>query len=118
MLQAAIPRRAGNLEFLVPSPVHEAIISLLSSLLIGGWLKEKYFPKVQRTFADARMTVIATLSPAFGPKTAMRLANAVVEGDRGKMVDRVKPLRIALALHALRHKPLRTRSGLRQIPCL
>lgn len=107
VLQAAIPRQAGNLEFLVPSPVHEAIISLLSSLLIGGWLKEKYFPKVQRTFAEARMAVIANLSPAFGPKAATRLADAVVEGDRVKMVDRVKPLRMALVLRALRLRPLR-----------
>ena len=62
VLQTAMPRRAGDLTFLVPSPVHEAIISLLSSQLIGGWLKEKYFPKVQQTFAGERSEVIAALA--------------------------------------------------------
>jgi hypothetical protein len=36
ILEAAIPRHAGNMSFLVPAPAHEAIISLLSSLLVGG----------------------------------------------------------------------------------
>jgi hypothetical protein len=107
VLQAAMPRQAGNLEFLVPSPVHEAIISLLSSLLIGGWLKEKYFSKVQRTFADSTAAVIAALSPAFGLAAATRLADAVLDGDRGKMLDCIKPLRIALVSRAMLHKPLR-----------
>jgi hypothetical protein len=32
------------------------------------------------------------------------LVNAVIEGDRGKMLDCVKPLRVALVLRAMRHK--------------
>ncbi len=107
VLEAVIPRQAGSLTFFVPSAVHEAIISLLSSLLIGGWLKEKYFPQVQRTFASDRSKVIAALSPQFGMKAATRLADSVIDGDRRKMLDCVRTLRVSLALHSLLRSPLR-----------
>lgn len=108
ILDAAIPRQARNLNFLVPSPVHEAIISLLSSLLVGGWLKEKYFPSVQRTFLSDRAGVISALQPGFGLKAAARLADAVVSGDRGKILSCVGLLRASLALRALLREPLRS----------
>jgi hypothetical protein len=106
VLEAAIPRQAGNLSFLVPSPVHEAISSLLASLLVGGWLKEKYFPQVQRTFDSDRSEVVAALKPLFGQKLSTRLVNAVIEGNRRKLLGCVRPLRIALLLRSLWHRPL------------
>jgi thymidylate kinase len=108
VLQAAMPRRAGESIFFVPSPVHEAISSLLSSLLVGGWLKEKYFSFVQQTFAQDRGGAIDALCPQFGPAAAKRLVDAVISGDRQKILACVRPLRIALALRSLLHRPVRS----------
>ncbi len=108
VLRDAVPRQAGNLVFFVPSPVHEAITSLLSSLLVGGWLKEKYFPQVQRTFAEDRSAVIAALSPYFGSRASTRLVESSISGDRRKILDCVRPLRASLAWRSLRHRPVRS----------
>ena len=108
VLQAAIARPAGNSTFLVPMPVHEAITSLLSSLIIGGSVKEKYFPQVQRTFASNRGEVIAALSPQFGAKSAVRLADSVIGGDRERVRGCVRALRASLVLRNLLRRPLRS----------
>jgi thymidylate kinase len=106
VLHALVPRQAGALNFFVPSPVHEAITSLLTSLIVSGWLKEKYFPKVQRIFANDRSEVVAALMPQFGSKNATRLVNSVIDGDRRKIMDNIRPLRASLALSSLRHRPI------------
>ncbi len=106
VLEAAIPFLAGGSTFLVPAPVHEAIISLFASLLVGGWLKEKYFPKIQATFADDRTTAIAALLPAFGLKAATRLVDSVIVADRKKLLGCVRSLRTSLVLRSFLHKPV------------
>jgi hypothetical protein len=108
VLQTATVRQAGDLTFLVPSPVHEAIISLLSSLLIGGWLKEKYFPKVQQTFTNNRLEVTAALLQAFGTNAATQLVDSAIAGDRQEMLSCVKPLRISLVRRSLMNRPSRS----------
>jgi hypothetical protein len=106
VLEAAIPRPAGNSIFYTPCPVHEAIISLLASLLVGGWLKEKYLPKVQRTFADDKLAVVAALSPNFGLKTATRFVDSVLGGDRRKVLGCVRSLRWSLVLRNCLRRPV------------
>jgi hypothetical protein len=106
VLQAAITNQAEDLRFLVPSEIHEAIISLLSSLLVGGWLKEKYFPKVQRAFADSRSESISALQVQFGKKTSTHLVDAVIAGDRAKLLGCVHSLRQSLLLGTALHRPL------------
>ena len=106
VLQAARQRQVGGLSFLVPSPAHEAI-SLCSLAFYSGFLKEKYFPKVQQTFVSERSEVLAALQPAFGIKAATRLVDAVTEGDRRKILGLIRPLRVALNLRCLLRKPLR-----------
>jgi len=108
VLRAAIGRRAGNVSFLVPSPVHEAIISLLTSLVVSAWLKEKYFPQVQRTFISHKLEVIAALTPQFGAKATAQLVGAVIDGDRRKVQDCVGPLRTAQSIRSLLRRPLRS----------
>ncbi|MGD0831018.1 MAG: hypothetical protein ABR907_08760 [Terracidiphilus sp.] len=107
VLRSAVRRQAGDLSFLVPSPIHEAIISLLSSLLVGGWLKEKYFSQVQSTFATDKPAVIAALSEPFGSKTATQLVDSILAGDRVMIVRCVRLLRISLASRSLLRKPFR-----------
>ena len=105
VLEAAIPRPAGNLIFYTPCPVHEAVISLLASLLVGGWLKEKYLPKVQQVFADDRLAVIASLSPTLGLKVATQLVDSVIGCDRRKVLGCVRSLRWSLVLRNFLRRP-------------
>jgi hypothetical protein len=108
VLQAAVPRQAGDLKFMVPSPVHEAIISLLTNLIVFGFIKEKYFPKIQRTFASGRSEVIASLRPAFGLKHATQLVDATIDGDRQGILTCIRPLRIGMSLRNLVRRPIRS----------
>lgn len=108
VLKDAVQRQVDDLIFLVPSPVHEAIISLLTSLVVSGFVKEKYFPKVQRTFAADREGVIACLSGAFGSKQAVQLANAAIAGNRQEILACIKPLRAALALRNITSRPIQS----------
>jgi hypothetical protein len=111
VLKEAIERRGGVLNFLVPCPVHEAIISLSSGLHSNGRVKEKYFPLVQQTFIGERADAIAALSPEFGQKTATRLVDSVIDGDRRKIQTCVKSLHISMTLRNILHRPLRTVLG-------
>ncbi len=106
VLNAMISRPAGNSTFFVPSPVHEAIISLLASLLVGGWLNEKYLARVSQVFADNRNEVIASLLPQFGLYTARQLVDSVISGDYARIVSCVRSLRISLILCNLFRRPL------------
>jgi hypothetical protein len=108
VLGSAIPRVAGDVSFFVPTPIYESIISLFTRLVIAGQLKEKYFPDVQRTFADNRPNVISVLRTTFGLKTAMRLVDSVIDGDRRKVLDCVGPLRTSLAVRSLLRRPVRS----------
>jgi hypothetical protein len=102
LMQAAIQRRAGSLNFYVPHPVHEAILSLFAGLLLGGRLKERYFPQAQRTFAAGRSEAVDALRPQFGVKVAARLVDSIIEGDRSGANACAGPMRAALALRGLR----------------
>jgi hypothetical protein len=108
VLAAAVAHPASDATFFAPAPIHEAIVSLFASLLIGGWLKERYFPQIQKTFAESRTEAIATLVPRFGPVVAARLVYAVIDGDRSRILGMIKPLRKELLLRSLCRRPLRS----------
>jgi hypothetical protein len=108
LLQSAQPRSSGNLNYFVPLPVHEAITSLLMSLLYCGWAKEKYIPKVKHIFAGNRPAAIAALRPQFGLKASSLLVNSVVDGDRQTIHECAIPCRLSLTLLSLLHRPLRS----------
>jgi hypothetical protein len=108
VLQSTESHLAGSLSFLVPSPVHEAIISLFSSLLVSRYLKEKYFPKVQRTFAAKKSEVISALTPQFALKPATQMVDAVIEGDRQRIMACRMPLCWSLARRNLLRAPFRS----------
>jgi hypothetical protein len=77
-------------------------------LLVGGWIKEKYFPGVQRTFLNDRAGVISALKPNFGLKAAVRLVDAVASGDREEILPCAGLLRASLLQRALLREPLRS----------
>jgi hypothetical protein len=108
VLQAAILRQAEGIAFYVPSAVHEAIISLLANLLVGGFLKERYLPKVQQIFAGNGREVVDALLPHFGLKAATQLVDAVVSGDRREMMGCISSLRASLVVRCFLRKPIRS----------
>lgn len=108
VLIAALTHHKDNLTFLTPCAIHEAIISLLTSLLVSGFVKEKYFPKVQQTFASNREEIISVLVPAFGPKHSTALVDSAIAGDRQRMAACISPLRMALTMSSLIRRPIRS----------
>jgi hypothetical protein len=108
VLQSAVPHKAGDLTFRVPAPVHEAIISLFSSLLVSRHLKEKYFPKVQRTFAANKSEVVSALTPQFALKSATQIVRATIDGDRQQIMACRMPLCWSLARRTLLRNPFRS----------
>jgi len=59
-----IPSSGGLLK--KPSSYHEALISFFSSYLVGGWIKEKYQPKVREIASSAKFV---GRSLTFSPRT-------------------------------------------------
>ncbi len=108
VLKSAILRQAGGLNFFVPSPLHESIISLFSSLLVSGYLKEKYWPQVRQTFTSREAEVISELTPQFGPEPATQMVKAVVSGDYQRIMDSRKLVCRSLAIRSLLRRPLRS----------
>jgi hypothetical protein len=108
VLRATLARRAGEVIFLTPSAAHEAITSLFASLLVGGFVKERYFARVQGTFAQTRPEVLAALEPRFGKKVAERLVDGVIAGDRPRLLGMLGRLRAALTLRSFRRQPLKS----------
>jgi energy-coupling factor transporter ATP-binding protein EcfA2 len=102
------PRQAGEVDFFVPAPYHEAIISLMNSLIVGGWIKEKYFLQVRRTFVSDKPKVIAALLPQFGLKAATRLVESVIADDRQKVLGCLKEIRVHLLMRSLMRQPARS----------
>jgi hypothetical protein len=108
VLSNARLRVAGEVEFLIPSPQHEAIISLFLSLLVSGFVKEKYLPDVQAIFGSARQEVHFALAPRFGEAASRQVIDAVVAGDRDRIRACIRPLRRALFKCAFCRRPAQT----------
>lgn len=112
VLASAVPRRAGCVSFFIPSREHEAVISLMTSLLLFGKVKEKYFPQVRQTFAASRARVVSSLLPQMGLNAATRLVHAVVGGGCQDVRRLVKSLRRSLVWRSLLDNPLHSVSNL------
>jgi hypothetical protein len=81
---------------------------LFLSLLVGGFVKEKYLTNVQTVFASARQQVYSSLAPRFGDAASRRVIDAVIAGDRSHIRHCIRPLRRALLLRALYRRPAQT----------
>jgi thymidylate kinase len=105
---AAQRRNTENVSFLIPSPVHEAIISLMSSYLIGGWIKQKYQAGVIEQMAADPGQSAAELSPAFGTSLSRELICAVTQDDQIRMLRMLPRLRRALLKRSVARRPVAT----------
>jgi thymidylate kinase len=101
-------RLQRNVQIPVPSPEDEAIISFMSSYLIGGFVKERYQQKVIETFQRSTEFVGKTLSRPFGPGLAEKVVESVVRDDRPGLANLLKPLRWELAKRAFLRAPVHT----------
>ncbi|MDE1162361.1 MAG: hypothetical protein PW792_10520 [Acidobacteriaceae bacterium] len=106
VIASAVQRNQDGFKFFVPSPVCEALISLLTSLVISGFVKERYFADVRRELASHPAEAKAILRPAFGQRVAARLVEATIDGDKSKILLCIGPLRRALLIRRFLRKPL------------
>jgi thymidylate kinase len=97
-----------NVPIPVPSPEDEAIISFMSSYLIGGFVKERYQQKVIETFRRSTEVVRERLAASFGPTLAGQVVAAVIQDDRPRLASLLNPLRRELAKRAIVRAPVRT----------
>ena len=89
----------------VPSPEDEAIISFMSSYLIGGFVKERYQQKVIETFQRNAEAVRERLAISFGSTLAGQVVESVIQDDRPRLASLLKPLHRELAKRAIVRAP-------------
>lgn len=92
----------------IPSPRHEAVVSLFSSYLVGGRIQERYQPRVRCWFSEHREHVIDDLSRVIPDAVALRLVDAAIDDDRDELDALLPRLRRALLLTAVRRQPWRS----------
>jgi thymidylate kinase len=101
----AIPSSCGLLNR--PSIYHEAIISLFSSYLVGGWVKERYQQKIQQVFENYHSNIVEELQP-LPPKLVDELVNAVIKNDQKLMLSLLKRVRFWIFYKKVQLAPLYT----------
>jgi hypothetical protein len=89
----------------VPDEVDEAIVSLFSSYIVGGFIKEKYYRFVRSVFTEKSDEVHDRLLRSFGGSIA-RLIEAVISDDRDALMILLSKLRRSLLGRALSRRPI------------
>ena len=97
-----------NMLIPVPCDEDEAIISFMSSYLIGGFVKERYQQKVIETFQQSAGLVQKTLAIPVGPDLAGQLVESVIRDDRPQLTSLLRPLRRELVKRAIFRAPMHT----------
>ena len=88
-----------------PCLVHEAVISWLTSVLWGGFFKEKYRAVILRAVQEDAVRMRQVLCDAFGRVTSDWLMTVAEQGQPELAATRVWPLRMQLWWMALRREP-------------
>ncbi|MBC8441371.1 MAG: hypothetical protein H8D87_16990 [Deltaproteobacteria bacterium] len=106
VLSNAIPISGTKQLLKKPIPVHEAIISLFSSYLLGGWINEKYQNKVRIIFNNNKQAVLIALS-SFLPKTlCFLILEGVISDNKNFLLGKLPEIRRSLILNNFKNKPL------------
>ena len=93
--------------FSILRPAHEAVTSLFSSLIRGGFYKEKYHSKIKELIAVDEEEFARVLSYSVGD-AAGALQNAILEDDCRKCERMVGELRKNITRSSFRHHPCGT----------
>lgn len=92
----------------VPSKVDEAIISFYSSYLLSGFVKDKYFPFVKRTFCENESEVRTLVTKQLGVLKGNELVDLVKEGNKTELEKRRNIFKRAFVAKQLRMKNIHT----------
>jgi thymidylate kinase len=95
-----------------PRLAHEALICWFSSLLWGGFFKERYASIIEQAANDDGECFLQSLTHSVGDKLGARLFSLALQGQSAQSVSMVKPLRCALWLRAFARQPINTARGL------
>ncbi|MGC8876989.1 hypothetical protein [Thermus sp.] len=99
-------------EFLEASLPHQAVVCWLSSLIWGGFFKERYRELIIRAAHECEDRLFRSLEYAVGPFWARRLVEVAQAGRPEVSVTWVRPLRRILWWRAFLRSPWATLSGL------
>jgi thymidylate kinase len=92
----------------VPRIAHEALISWLSSLLWGGFFKERYAAEIRQAVEIDGSEFRQTLVQVAGKKLGLRLWQAAVDGHAETSREWTRSLRLAVWSRACLKSPVRT----------
>jgi thymidylate kinase len=92
----------------VPKIDHEALISWFSSLLWGGFFKERYAAEIRQAAEIDGSAFRQTLMDAAGKKWGLRLWQAAVDGHAEISAEWTRSLRRAVWWRAFLRSPVRT----------
>jgi hypothetical protein len=104
-------RMRGSL-FDIPHPAHEAVISLLKTVLYDGAVKECYRSDIAGKFAAHERLVTDVLTRSLGRPRAQALVGDVSRGDWSKIADSVLALYCSLVFRHFGGAPLQTAASL------
>ena len=92
--------------FFIPDPVHEALISLFSSLLWGGFIKKKYAKKIKAAFLNNHIKAENALKKVLGGKYASQIINDIIKGRYEKLEKDCSKYKRRMLLHGLIKNPI------------
>jgi hypothetical protein len=92
----------------VPKIAHEALISWFSSLLWGGFFKERYAAEIRQAVEIDGSAFRQTLMDVVGKKWGLRLWHAAVDGHAEISAEWTQSLRRAVCWRAFLRSPMRT----------
>ena len=95
----------------VPSLAHEAVISWLSSLLFGGFFKERFTPVIRQAVQVDGVALRTALMEVAGTRWGTRLWQAAADGHPESSARWAQSLRRAIWWRAFLKSPLRTLNG-------
>jgi len=73
-------------DFFIPHPVHEALVTLLAQLLMGGHVKSRYVDSIKNTVVSNNKMFMEKMGTIIGWKYAGELCEAVAEKDMERLM--------------------------------
>ncbi len=88
-----LKRRRRIKNFYIPNLAHEAAINLMTRLIYGGYVKEKYRSKICKSAVNDRKTLTEVLSPWIGINLAEKLIDWAAQNQWQKIENSVSMVR-------------------------
>jgi thymidylate kinase len=90
----------------IPSNYHQAIITLFSSYLIGGWIKMKYQSYTIRVFKSQRSKTINVLQNIAGEKLAIKIYNFNINKEYNQLIKILKYIKLRIIFYNFFKNPI------------